>query len=59
MSVLAYVIIMFITGFFLKDLIKFVLIGLLIYFFMNYGWSIIPMLFDGLMRIIETAKVAL
>ena len=59
MSVLTYVIIMFISGFFFKDLIKFVLIGLLIYFFMSYGWSIIPMLFNGLMRLIETVKVAL
>ena len=59
MPILAYVIIMFIVGFFLKDLIKFVLIGLAIYFVISYGWNIIPLLFNMLMGLIEMVKVAL
>lgn len=59
MAAIQFIIIMFIIGYFLKDLAKFLVVGLLVFFVLQNGWNIIPMAFSLLVNFIDIIKGAL
>lgn len=59
MSIFAYLVIMFIMGYFLKDLLKFIIVGTVILLIMKFGWGIVPVAFNFLMGLVDVVKGAL
>lgn len=59
MTMITYVIIMCIIGYFLKDLLMVLLLGLLVFIIMQNGLDVVPLAADHLVNFIDSVRGAL